>query len=73
MVTQFEYGGYAVVARAIPHASGGFTGVVQIADAFGETGGPTFESETGAAPTPEAAIALAEAVAMRTIDAGEVN
>ncbi|MGO4279648.1 hypothetical protein SAMN05216321_102395 [Cupriavidus sp. OV038] len=73
MVTQFEYGGYAVVARAIPHAGGGFSGVVTIADAFGEVSGPTFESETGAAATPEAALALAEAAAMRTIDAGEVN
>jgi len=36
MVTQFEYGGYAVVARAIRHAAGGFAGVVTIADAFGE-------------------------------------
>ena len=73
MVTQFEYGGYAVVVRAIPHAGGGYAGVVQIADAFGEPGGPTYETETGAAPTPEAALALAEAAAMRTIDAGEVN
>jgi hypothetical protein len=46
---------------------------VTIADAFGEVSGPTFESETGAAATPEAALALAEAAAMRTIDAGEVN
>ncbi|WP_423196599.1 MULTISPECIES: hypothetical protein [unclassified Cupriavidus] len=73
MVTQFEYGGYAVVVRAIPHASGGYAGVVQIADAFGESRGPTYETETGAAPTPEAALALAEAAAMRTIDAGEVS
>ncbi|CAG9176910.1 hypothetical protein [Cupriavidus pampae] len=73
MVTEFEYGGYAVVARAIPHASGGYAGVVQIADAFGEPLGPTFETETGSAATPEAALALAEATAMQTIDAGEVN
>ncbi|WP_454763534.1 hypothetical protein [Cupriavidus campinensis] len=73
MVTQFEYGGYTVVARTIPHAGGGFAGVVTIADAFGESSGPTFETETGAAPTPEAALALAEAAAMRTIDAGEVS
>ncbi len=72
MVTQFEYGGYAVVARAIPR-TGGFAGVLTITDAFGEPGGPTFETETGSAETPEAAIALAEAEAMRTIDAGEVN
>ncbi|AZG15035.1 MULTISPECIES: hypothetical protein [Cupriavidus] len=73
MVTQFEYGGYAVVARAVARAGGGFAGVLTIADAFGEPGGPTFEVETGAAETPEAAIALAEAEAMRTIDAGEVS
>ncbi|RZT42589.1 hypothetical protein [Cupriavidus agavae] len=73
MVTQFEYGGYAVVVRAVRHAAGGFAGVVTIADAFGEPGGPTFETETGTAETPEAALALAEAEAMRTIDAGEVN
>ena len=73
MVSQFEYGGYAVVARAVPHAGGGFSGVLTIADAFGEPGGPTFETETGTAHSPEAALALAEAEAMRTIDAGEVN
>jgi len=73
MVAEFEYGGYAVVARAIPHAGGGFAGVLTIADAFGEPGGPSFETETGTAETPEAALALAEAEAMRTIDAGEVN
>ena len=73
MVSQFEYGGYAIVARAVPHAGGGFVGVLTIADAFGEPGGPTFETETGTAHSPEAALALAEAEAMRTIDAGEVN
>lgn len=73
MVTQFEYGGYAVVVRAVAHAGGGFAGVVTISDAFGEDSPPTFETETGAAATPEAALALAEAAAMRTIDAGEVN
>lgn len=73
MVSQFEYGGYEVVARAVPHAGGGFAGVLTIADAFGEPGGPTFETETGTAHSPEAALALAEAEAMRTIDAGEVN
>ncbi|CAG2127871.1 hypothetical protein [Cupriavidus plantarum] len=73
MMTEFEYGGYAVVVRAIPHASGGYAGMVQIADAFGEPFGPTFETEAGSAPTPEAALALAEASAMQTIDAGEVN
>lgn len=73
MVSQFEYGGYAVVARAVPHAGGGLAGVLTIADAFGEPGGPTFETETGTAHSPEAALALAEAEAMRTIDAGEVN
>ncbi|MCA3184921.1 MULTISPECIES: hypothetical protein [unclassified Cupriavidus] len=73
MVTQFEYGGYTVVARAVAHAGGGFAGVLTIADAFGEPGSPTFETETGSADTPEAALALAEAEAMRTIDAGEVS
>ncbi|KAI3590169.1 hypothetical protein ACIPID_03615 [Cupriavidus sp. CER94] len=73
MVTQFEYGGYTVVARAVAHAGGGFAGVLTISDAFGEPGGPTFETETGSADTPEAALALAEAEAMRTIDAGEVS
>lgn len=74
MVREFEYGGYTVTARAVPHANGGFAGVARIADAFGEPGvGQAFEVEAGVAPTPEGAVAIAEAEAMRTIDAGEVN
>ncbi len=73
MVKQFEYGGYAVTARAVPQVGGGFAGVVRIADAFGEPAGPIYEAETGPAPTPQGAVAMAEAAAMRAIDAGEVN
>lgn len=73
MERQFEYGGYTVVASAVPEAGGGFAAQVRIADAFGEPSGPTFEALAGRAPTPEAAVAMAEAAAMRTIDAGEVN
>ncbi len=73
MERQFEYGGYVVVASAVPEAGGGFAAQVRIADAFGEPSGPTFEALAGRAPTPEAAVAMAEAAAMRTIDAGEVS
>ncbi len=73
MERQFEYGGYAIVARAVPSAAGGFTAMVVIADAFGEASQPSFAEEAGVAETAEAAIALAEAAAMRTIDAGQVN
>ena len=73
MERQFEYGGYAVVVTAVPNAAGGFAAQMRIADAFGEPSGPSFEAIAGDAPTPEAAIALAEAGAMRAIDAGEVN
>lgn len=73
MERRFEYGGYAVVARAIALAGGGYTATVVIADAFGEAPQPSFEEEAGVAGTAEAAIALAEASAMRTIDAGQVN
>ncbi|MDF3882855.1 hypothetical protein ACU4GI_27830 [Cupriavidus basilensis] len=73
MERQFEYGGYAVVARAVPSADGGFTATVVIADTFGEAPQPSFEEEAGVALTQEAAIALAEAAAMRAIDAGQVN
>jgi hypothetical protein len=61
------------VARAVPVAGGGFTAMVVIADSFGETPQPSFEEEAGVAGTAEAAIALAEAAAMRAIDAGQVN
>jgi hypothetical protein len=73
MERQFEYGGYAVVVTAIPNAAGGFAAQMRIADAFGEPTGPSFEAIAGDAPTPEAAIALGEAGAMRAIDAGEVS
>ncbi|MGH8790398.1 MAG: hypothetical protein ACREYA_35705 [Cupriavidus necator] len=73
MERQFEYGGYAVVVSAIPNAAGGFAAQMRIADAFGEPSGPSYEAIAGDAPTPEGAIALAEAGAMRAIDAGEVN
>lgn len=73
MERQFEYGGYAVVVRAVASANGGFTAQVVIADTFGEAPQPSFEENAGVAQTEEAAIALAEAAAMRTIDAGQVN
>ncbi|SPC17187.1 conserved hypothetical protein [Cupriavidus oxalaticus] len=73
MERQFEYGGYLVVASAVPNAAGGFAGQMRIADAFGEPAGPTYEAIAGDAPTQEAAVALAEATAMRAIDAGEVR
>ncbi len=73
MERQFEYGGYTVVACAIPETGGGFAAQVRIGDAFGESSGPIFEVLAGTAPTPEAAVAMAEAAAMRAIDAGEVN
>ncbi|MGO4332403.1 hypothetical protein AB4Z48_39290 [Cupriavidus sp. 2TAF22] len=73
MERAFEYGGYAVVARAVASATGGFSATVVIADAFGEAPQPSFEDEVGIAPTAQAALALAEAAAMRTIDAGQVN
>ncbi|AGW89462.1 MULTISPECIES: hypothetical protein [Cupriavidus] len=73
MERQFEYGGYAVVVCAVPNAAGGFAAQLRIADAFGEQAGPTYEAIAGDAPTPEAAVAMAEAAAMRAIDAGEVN
>ncbi|KWR90313.1 hypothetical protein [Cupriavidus sp. IDO] len=73
MERQFEYGGYAVVASAVPQVTGGFAAQLRIADAFGEPSGPTFEAIAGDAPTEEAAVAMAEAAAMRAIDAGEVN
>jgi hypothetical protein len=72
MQKHFEYGGYAVIARAVP-SGGAFQAEVEIADAFGTTVTPSFLEELGLADTPEAAIAEAEAVAMRKIDAGEVN
>ena len=62
-----------MVASAVPNAAGGFAGQMRIADAFGEPAGPTYEAIAGDAPTQEAAVALAEAAAMRAIDAGEVN
>lgn len=73
MERRFEYGGYTVVACAIPEVGGGFAAQMRIADAFGEPSGPTFEALAGTAPSEEAAVALAEAAAMRAIDAGEVN
>ncbi|WP_354686075.1 hypothetical protein [Cupriavidus necator] len=74
MERQFEYGGYAVVVSAVPNAAGGFAAQLRIADAFGEpAAGPTYEAIAGDAPTQEAAVAMAEAAAMRAIDAGEVS
>ncbi|AOY96189.1 hypothetical protein BKK79_31695 [Cupriavidus sp. USMAA2-4] len=73
MERRFEYGGYAVLARAVP-AGQGYLGLAVIADAFGEEASvPTHSQEVGVAPTAEAALALAEAAAMRAIDAGEVE
>lgn len=73
MERRFEYGGYAVLARAVP-AGLGYLGLAVIADAFGEEASvPTHSQKVGVAPTAEAALALAEAAAMRAIDAGEVE
>ncbi len=73
MERRFEYGGYAVLARAVP-AGQGYLGLAVIGDAFGEEASvPTHSQEVGVAPTAEAALALAEAAAMRAIDAGEVE
>jgi hypothetical protein len=72
MERQFEYGGYTVVACAIPEVGGGFAAQVRIGDAFGEPSGPILEVLGGTAPSPEAAVGMAEAAAMRAIDAGEV-
>lgn len=73
MERRFEYGGYAVLAQAVP-AGQGYLGLAVIADAFGEEASvPTHSQEVGVAPTAEAALALAEAAAMRAIDAGEVE
>ncbi|WP_420996727.1 hypothetical protein ACKI2N_011350 [Cupriavidus sp. 30B13] len=73
MERTFEYGGYAVVARAVAADAGGFSATVVIADAFGEAPQASFEEEAGIVPTAGAALALAEATAMRSIDAGEVS
>ncbi|WP_454721474.1 MULTISPECIES: hypothetical protein [Cupriavidus] len=74
MERTFEYGGYAVLARAVACAGGGFQAVMVIADAFGgDAPQVSFEADAGIAPTAEAALALAEASAMQIIDAGQVN
>jgi len=73
MERRFEYGGYAVLAQAVP-ADSGYLGLAVIADAFGEAASvPYYREEVGIAPTAEAAVAMAEAAAMRAIDAGEVD
>ena len=57
MERRFEYGGYAVLARAVP-AGQGYLGLAVIADAFGEEASvPTHSQEVGVAPTAEAALA----------------